>query len=451
MAKRHDPAQEAFFATDAHGHISDAEVAGEYVVDPISQRIHLINALDGLAQMSSLDGLIMAAGSGSQGARIEDQFHAPGKVVAESTRMRQWKLGKEIRYEFARAHGMFARIDAGEDAAIVKAEIKALYTDFIDTYGHIRNAEARHKYRMQLDAEIKSYQQAATDHNEAEASRPHLADKERSDQGLDTLSSTERLRAIYEDSRAGFLPTTHTEKTMVMAALDYLDNPQYRLGIRNQALEIARFHKKKGNDPTLPSTWQEGREYGLQAAVSRTYEIGDFLMDAQRQLDDFRALQVMLYKPIRPTLTLQDAIGSYHDAYAGLTRFRDLEVLRHKGEEVATGLPHHPLHPYRNETADVLSGYPGKHKVLEDPYTRTDPEDEFAAKIAQFPEETTVHEARKLLGRAIDDAEKRRRFMLELLQSYTAQTQERVLKPARAAATLILSKYAELVPLVEAA
>lgn len=428
--------QELLFPSAATGQIGEFSTNPEEGVGLVARNLHLINVIDTIGHIAQLEGLEIKATTQRGQDKLANRYGLGIDAVLHNVSASRTKLFNKVRWEFARADGMFARIDAElQTPEEAKAQTKADLKLFMRQYGNLRNGPERGIYRAQLVNEIESLQDERTVENREQHARPHIPDYKRTE----TLTDQERLQAISADPRAGFLPTTHTEKTTVLAYLDYMDNPDYPLGVRNQTLEIGGYHHKKANKPG--ANWKVGRENAIQAAWSKTYELGDFLYDAHTQLGALKELQEEL---VNPKLTLCEAVGAEHIAYAALTRFIDLSRLRDKGEK-PSGLPHHPLHPFRNESSPDLSEYDHKNKIIEDPYTHQKTDPEFVDRIQKMPHTLTVKEARKPLNAAIDDAERRRLFMLGRLHEFAATThKEQVLFPAAKAAGIVLLRYADI-------
>lgn len=446
--QRRQPSQEALLVTGSAGQIRERDFSGEQaevVVDPIAHNIHLLNVLDTIANINQLEGLIIAAGTPTGRPKLEREFGTGIDQVVANAQAKQSKLGSAARWEFARAHGMFDRIDAGiqtpEDA---KAGTRVAFDEFVDKYAHLKNVVERDEYRARLADEIKALQDAETLKNQTEHLRPHKVERKAVNK-TETLESQGRLMAISADPRAGFLPTTHTEKTTVMAMLDYLDNPKHPIGIRTQLLEFAGSHMKIANDPKYGVDWRVGKQRGIEAARSKTFELGDFLADADKQLEALKALQLAVYESDNPNVMLAEQIGSDHPAYVALARYKDLKMLRDKG--VIEGLPYSPLKPHRNEEDQ---DFEGKNKVIEDPYTRKDIDEAFAQRIVDLPISTTVGQSRSLITEVIEDTEKRSYFHAARLEELDEKTGDRVLRHAYEAARLILTKRSLTVVPVDA-
>ncbi len=234
----------------------------------------------------------------------------------------------------------------------------------------------------------------------------------------DRLDNRDKLRALGYDPRAGFLPTTHTEKTAALTLLDYIDVPSERGAWRpphkghpaktaGQLQEVFRFHEKLHRD--APAT---GKEEGGRALRSIAFSFGDYLANAIAQKSALDKLKADVADCPNPKVTLAEELGADHPGIAPLRRFFDLYELR-KGTFPAIGFD--PLKP--RQVRDGIDD-PDRNKYVYDQYTGEDVDPVVAAHIAKLAETFKIGTVRttilrgnfNLIDSAVIDQQKRINF-----------------------------------------
>lgn len=234
----------------------------------------------------------------------------------------------------------------------------------------------------------------------------------------DLLDNRDKLRALGTDPRAGFLPTTHTEKTAALILLDYIDVPSERGAFRprhkghpaktaGQLQEVYRFHEKL--HPDAPAT---GKAEAQRALRSIAFTFGDYLDNAITQKSALNQLKSAVDDRDNPGVTLAEVAGENLPGIAPLTRFFDLYELR-RGTFPMLGFD--PLKPRQ-----VREGIddPDRNKYIHDQYTGDEIDPAVAAHITQLAKTFTVGTVRttilrgdhNLIDSAVIDQQKRINF-----------------------------------------
>ncbi len=399
MTKRSEPNQESLLVVSQYsGQLEVRDFSDTPEDDPsvslIERDIHLQNVLSLLGQISLREGFQQAAGSAHRVRLLEQYGDSLDETVQGSTEKRG-ELYKQAKWEFARAYGLAPGSEAAE-----KKQASESFMAFRGHFAHQTNANRRFEFRKRLERQVKDMQLLETIKNREAGVRPHQASRKPAESKLPKLSTQDRLVALTVDPRAGFLPATHREKNQVMAFLDYLDNPEHPLGINNQFIEIFNHQEreKQKQDGAIPG--------GARSIESIVYELGDYLTQSMEQLKSLRDLEVLVGGCPNQRVTLHEEVGPEHPGYAPLVRFDDVSKLRDNG--VLTDIKD-PLRTREDRWAGGKQ--PGKHKTVEDQYTRANRSNAFTERISERTSQIKIGAARKLLSEAIVDQEKRQLFM----------------------------------------
>ena len=169
-----------------------------------------------------------------------------------------------------------------------------------------------------------------------------------------TLTTPEKLGALRDDPRAGFLPASNREKNQALAFLDYMDNPRYPANVAHQLQEVFLRQKKLGQgDVTMAK----------RALLSLGFEFGDYFEQSAAQYVTLQKLAKSIDDCLNPNVTLGELTQNKTALYAPLVRFIDGSTLRDKGVFAAV---FDPLRSHENRGPQL---YDGKNKTVEDPYT----------------------------------------------------------------------------------
>lgn len=301
---------------------------------------------------------------------------------------------------------------AGQSTDELERQARRQWTIFQARYRSPHRVQERNEYARSLRAEIHDFQSRT---NRAAETRPHLNDRERTARQLPKLSSRERLVALQEDPRAGFLPTMNREKTLAMAWLDYLDNPEYPLGVTNQLLEVFNHQRHyRGNS-------QYGSALQGRTMASILYEVHDYWINAVESLRALEMAEVTLTECLNPTVPLTEDLAD-SPALPIIVRYRDLAQLRSTG---AVSAPvKDPLRTYEDRRAH---SDPDKNKTLEDAYTRLALEPAMANYIDAQAQKITIGETRQIIRAVIADQTARAAFWADRLTDLTAAPDSRLL------------------------
>lgn len=382
------------------------EVSTDPNVDVIERDIHLQNLISLINAVHRRTGLAAAAHT-SRHEQLEESYGDDLQTVLTGAERKKGYFQRQARWEFARAFGLFALVDSGMEAEEARASVREDFVDFIQRFGDVHKTSQRNRLRDDLADNIRIMQDEVTHRRRAKAQLapkpqpPAPEELEETAELEDQLDTPARLRAISEDPRAGFLPTTNREKNQVIAYLDYLDNPDYPLGVSNQLMEIFNSHQRSGRPGRVA--------VGQQTLISITYELGDYLQNAVAQLRSLRALEVLVSDCPNPKVTLGDEIGKSHLGFGSLVRYMDILALRNNE---STGAPFDPL---RTREDRRLHSEPDKHKTIEDRYTARHPNPKMITYVTARASAVTIGEARQLVSATITDQERRQSYWQQRL------------------------------------
>ncbi len=209
----------------------------------------------------------------------------------------------------------------------------------------------------------------------------------------DQLDTQAKLKVLWEDELAGFLPATNHEKNQAVELLDYVGNPKYPAGIGNRLQEI--FLRQKN---------AEGPEMAKRALISIALEYGDYLINATDQAMALETLRAGIHNCPNPFVSLEEELGKGHLGFAPLVRFIDLSEMRDKG--YVSGAKFSPMYSRsnRNNSDDT------RNKTVDDPYTVPQPRKDVAKRIEAKAQELTIGDSRQLVVEALTDQQKRAAF-----------------------------------------
>ncbi len=234
---------------------------------------------------------------------------------------------------------------------------------------------------------------------------PNIVDIElTSDDNLDTKS---RLQALYDDERAGFLPTTNREKNQAITFLDYMDHSSYPSHIAKQLQEIF-VHQKN-------LVWRYAPDIAVnearKAVMSVAFELGDYLINSVHQLDALTELGTSIDECPNPKVTLLEEIGLNHRGYAPLIRYIDISNFRKNGLDESLGF--NPLKT-REDRSPKLD--PDKNKTIEDQYTSEMINPIVLAHVDELVSSMTIGQTRIISKEAISDQLKRRAYWEKIIR-----------------------------------
>lgn len=331
-------------------------------------------------------------------AKVARQYPKRQTEVLEATRSQWQQLQEEAKTEFFRSLGYFVVKDSGmvddKELAAYTNDAERRWAVFQARFRSIPKAPARLAEIDSLLEKVKDSREGRTIYNRRYELRPHAPDKRKVRRQIEEetpafrpLKPRERLLAIWEDPRAGYLPAHNREKNTILSWLDYFDNPTHPLGIGNQLLEVLVSQQKR----------QTPLE-GIRAMESITWEVGDTIADAARAHELMSILAEDL-EDIAPGVVLAEIEGLDEEAIRYLLRFEAVEHFAKTGDH--SGL----ADVLRvKEDRQVLGGSdPGKHKTVHSHFTAPEKErpEETGDYIAQRISVLQAKEARTLLKRGI--------------------------------------------------
>jgi hypothetical protein len=241
--------------------------------------------------------------------------------------------------------------------------------------------------------------------------------------GQEQLDNVGKLKALYNDPRAQFLPPTHTEKSEALPLLDYLPQVDVRKGKGHPArtagkLQEVFLHQKKifSRDYGLPR--EEAQHAAVEAVRSIVCGYGDFLLNAIAQHNQLNDLKSTL-DGVSPRLTLTEVAGTDHTGIPAFVRYFDLVMLM-KSKHPVPGVD--ILSPIIDRT-DERDEH-GRAKQIHDQYTGPIRPDAVDHRIQDLASTLTVGSIRTSKGRgsynlldtAIINEVSRRKFWMKRLE-----------------------------------
>lgn len=425
----HDPTSTAEIPRDIFGEGNE----GEARVQQVEQAILLIDTLDLIAESNKRQGFVKSCYTPEGYAQARERYGRNTTATIEGAKSLAAETMVAAKWSFARATGFFEKIDSGEfSLEEVREETREWFSAFAAEFGEGKASVSKRKeLRELLESRIQDAQDDITIANREQGQRAYKKDNTFKREKEPIPSPAERLRVIKADPRAGFLPTTHKEKNIVLSWLDYLDNPDYPLGINEQLNEVFTHAQKvsRTNAPNDKAALR-GVASGKRALESITYEIVDFYEAARDQGKALADLQIKIANCPNPNVTLQEEVGDDHPGYAPLIRYLDLQEMIEKASDpdyrASFSVPLNPLRTRENRWAK--SAAPGRHKIVQDEYTATDVDPFYEDRVVGRVSELTIGELRIVINKAITDQLLREHFMksrledLELAENRRAQS-----------------------------
>ncbi|MDB5181331.1 MAG: hypothetical protein JWP13_94 [Candidatus Saccharibacteria bacterium] len=206
---------------------------------------------------------------------------------------------------------------------------------------------------------------------------------------LQNIGPFDRLEILQLD--AEFLATSRDELNEAFSLLSFIDTPG---GAATHLAEIARHQEKHGADPVKAQirVTEEYVAYARKARSNRTS-----LRTLQEELEDM---------PEQHPFAHLDETRLY-TGKGELVRYMDLRTLAFTKD--ISAFPFSPLRPY-------TKGQRGAH----DPYTVESPRAEVADRIREVLSSTRTHDAKDLVGEAINEQANRYTFWAERVHEIEA-------------------------------
>lgn len=402
-------------------------------INRIEQKIHLLNSLGHLAGANMMQGLLTIGPEG-----VADRYGDEASRVVLAAEQKRVNHIERAKWEFAWATGRFVLEESGIMTGVeAKALTRSMFSDFLKKYHLPEDRKIQWDYRRQLEMEVRELQSDRTLFNREQGLRPYQPATKTSEgspsaheiKELAFLDTKQRLEAIAEDPRASFLPATHREKNLVMTFLDYLDNPEYPLGINNQFFEVVAHAQK---------VKRAGVKAGVRAVESIVWEVGDYLANASESVQVLLELRAAL-RGCSPRVTLTETVGDEHAGLAPLIRYMNIREYLKTG--TVAGLKRDSL---RTAEERRTAEGPGQHKRVHDQYSRPDRTQAFDKYLRKRPSSLTVGEAWPWLDEAISNETMRANFMAQRLGDVAVLGQYLTMQPVTEAAKTSLSVLQEV-------
>lgn len=382
----------------------------------------LLSSLGHLAQASMRAGLEKAVQTPEKG-RIKKSIEDKGdhfEGTLEGARFTKAQEMKRAKADFRRAYSL------GSDQLVDNQdpELNIAFAEFSQKYGVGANPELTEKKSARRNQLRKSLTKIAAIEGEfkpqtytliPEVPAPNTPEKTLL---IPELADTKRkLIGLRDDSRAAFLPTTHTEKNQAFEVLDYLDTTKYPTGVNQRLDEIARHQQRVAQDPEYGHNLkgQAIYEFSQDAVRSVLNEWGDHLHSAIVAHDKLAALKEFLDSGISPRISIAEATTTDFDEqfdYTELVRFINLKSLRD-----GNAIDFDPLLTRQNRSIV----HPHKNKIIEDVHTAVGSPAEIQAYIDEVASELSVKDGRQLINEALADQAHRRIFWYRALKGVTAE------------------------------
>lgn len=394
--------QESLFVIEGEtGQTAPVDFEQTEVAVPLEERsVRLLNVISLLKHKKMLDGFV------SFDQPAEETYGDRAKQVRQNARDRVAEISHQVKHEFAHASGHYRLIESGEDRGKVRSLTISAFSDFLRVFylkGRKEEAEEYHqRFAGSLDPITRRTSQRLSGEDQSSPSPEHQT------YAAQQLNNHEKLRAILNDDRAGFLPATNSEKSWALSLLDYISDPQ---GASRQLIEVFQ-----GVQRTRPfADGSIGRIGGYKDAKrtveSIVYEIGDFAENALVSHARLINLSSAVSEVFNPRLSLELALGIDHEGYAELARFVALNKVYNSGNP---DLPARNEDPMRTVSKRWSRQGPGKHKQIRDRYTTPqNREDSVSAEIDTLVHHMRVGEARTIIADAIENEERRAQFFLD--------------------------------------
>jgi hypothetical protein len=369
----------------------------------------LLNALESLSDASKLAGLSKGVQT-SRRKQIKSSIKGHFEGTIEGAAFKERKDVMRAKDSFREAYNLGRE----EPASDIDIDFTDAFHQFSQKYGVGANPEETLRKSHNRTALKKVLKKIVTIPGDMQTSTykaiPELGSPEPAVALTPELAQTkDKLLGLRDDQRAGFLPTTHTEKNQAFELLDYMDNPKYPKGVDQRLTEIFMHQQILANKKGL-----KGRDilnYGQEAVTSVVNEWGDYLKSAIASHAELATLKEQLDSGINPHISTIEATEPEDNQtfdYNGLVRFVNLKSLR-DGQAFA-------FDPLKTKQ-DRSVVHSDKNKIIEDGYTATGSVVEIQNFIDDVAQQLTVKESRAILNEALEDQAARRIFWYRALSA----------------------------------
>jgi hypothetical protein len=385
---------------------------------------HLIEALDLYDEVAKIEAEIRKFNNRTW---LKEQQETLGKNVTHKWRRQKHekhqKVLDEAKHAFMQAYPVDFLVEIGLSEQEAVQELDRRYGIFEAAYRgtsqgrHAKREKARNDYQEHLvdkSGEVIESETAGVDASREQRITTSVAETAiQNTVELEVASTKEKLIGLRDDSRAGFLPTTHTEKNQAFEILDYADNPQYPTSINKRLDEIFRHQQKIAEGKNI-----QGREkytYAIDSVRSVVNEWSDHLQEAIRTHAELTKLKELLESGISPHINLVEATepdGEQTFDYNVLVQYVDLKKFR-DGQTFSFD----PLKT--KEDRSII--HDTKNKIIENQYTAFGSLIEIQEFIDAAAEKLSVKDGRQLVEEALSDQAARRLFWYRALKAVDQQ------------------------------
>lgn len=256
----------------------------------------------------------------------------------------------------------------------------------------------------------------------------------------DQLDNVEKLRALYDDPRAQFLPATHTEKSEALPLLDYLPSIKPGQDKGHPARTAGKLQEVFIRQKNIfMKTYGLPKDEAVQAASEAIRSIvcsyGDFLLNAASQQQRLNQLKAAVDE-VHPGLSLMEAAGEENLGIPAFVRYFDLRMLMQSKPPIPGIDTQSPIVDRYSERDEN-----GRAKIIHDQYTIGTPPEPIKKRIDELATTLTIGSIRTSRGRgkynlldmAVINEANRKKFWTKRLE------ESRNHLAARSAAQTILS------------
>lgn len=389
---------------------------------------NLIQTLDTFDKLAEVENLLSRFRNQKWFAEQEQSL---GKNIVYKWRRQKYEEHQELadtaKQMFLKAYPP-SPLEDGHDETAAQAESDRLYGIFEQAYRG--TSHGRFKKRAQTRAEYQAY----IDEKTAETvEEPNSVVSTETVQAVganalqhvlepELARTKDKLIGLRDDSRAGFLPTTHTEKNQAFELLDYMSTKE---GPTKRLYEIFRHQQKDGIKKGLKRN--DIYTYSIDAVRAVTQEWGDHLHNAMKSHDELVRLKDLLDSGINPRISTMEAVEDEADQqydYNTLVRFTNLKSLRD-----GAAFAFDPLRTRQDRS--IL--HPDKNKIVEDVHTAVGSTIEIQHFVDEVAAELSVKDSRQLVHEAIADQAARRLFWYRALKAVVDYEEDGFQEQARRA------------------
>jgi hypothetical protein len=293
--------------------------------------------------------------------------------------------------------------------------------DFLPGFGPVKDRNydeaVRHAQTLEQQRQARLGQEPvlAAFAEQAFALPEDVVSGEESEAEYPLADSKTKLEGLREDDRAGFLPTTHREKSQAYELLDYMEPGKYERGVTTRLDEI--FYRQQREMQKQGMTAREAHDVARDSVRSVIREWGDYYADARHSWVKLEALGKLVADTPNPDLTLESLLDdeAQGETVAQLIRFDILR--RHRDTNDIQGFD--PLWVREDRSAPTEE----KHKTVEDMFTHQN-EGFMAAFIQRRAKQMKVGDIRGTVLEAKRDQALRGKFWRGVLESVDKDYQE---------------------------